>query len=283
MELIMRAVRSMVRGGVLMLVGVAVFYGVVLLFRAQVALDQYAAAYLSDQDTPEPGRAAAAGTAPGGPVLASVQSHAAPRVGTTSDAQPAPAAAGNEASAFRVVGADAVADAAPSDRRVDVVLVRKPGSGLLETSAVLNDVVLDDVRVLTIEPVAAHGDEPAAHMVTLDVDRERGRNLLLASKSGTLSLILRRDREHAAAVHQTEQQPRANSDISVNDTPVRHTPARNTPVRAGPGRRALDRDAGHRRLIHRPPIVARDDPHFVVVRVHRPGAQSSMHRVPRER
>jgi len=76
----------------------------------------------------------------------------------------------------------------PGDH-VDVVLTR-PG----DKKVSVNDVVLQDVRVLGVDQMADNtADKPAVvRAVTLEVDESGGQKLALASMVGTLSLLLRK-------------------------------------------------------------------------------------------
>lgn len=76
----------------------------------------------------------------------------------------------------------------PGDH-VDVVLTR-PG----DRKVSVNDVVLQDVRVLGVDQLADNTtDKPAVvKAVTLEVDETNGQKLALASMVGTLSLLLRK-------------------------------------------------------------------------------------------
>ena len=76
----------------------------------------------------------------------------------------------------------------PGDH-VDVVLTR-PGDNKLS----VNDVVLQDARVLAVDQLADDtSDKPAVvKAVTLEVDETGGQKLSLASVVGTLSLLLRK-------------------------------------------------------------------------------------------
>jgi pilus assembly protein CpaB len=78
--------------------------------------------------------------------------------------------------------------ALPGDH-VDVVLTR-PG----DRKVSVNDVVLQDVRVLAVDQLADNTtDKPAVvKAVTLEVDETGGQKLALASVVGTLSLLLRK-------------------------------------------------------------------------------------------
>jgi pilus assembly protein CpaB len=82
----------------------------------------------------------------------------------------------------------------PGDH-VDVVLTR-PG----DKKVSVNDVVLQDVRVLGVDQLADNTtDKPAVvKAVTLEVDETGGQKLALASMVGTLSLLLRKAGETKA-------------------------------------------------------------------------------------
>jgi len=96
---------------------------------------------------------------------------------------------GKKAVTIRV---DDVADVAgfvlPGDR-VDVVLTRPR-----ENKGPINDVVLENVRVLGVDQLAdQRADKPSVvKAVTLEVDEVAGQKLALASRVGSLSLLLRK-------------------------------------------------------------------------------------------
>ena len=84
--------------------------------------------------------------------------------------------------AIRVSSAKGIVDVAPADRWVDVIFTHTPGE-----SPKVSEILVENVRVLTLEPLVANGgngDQSAAHAVTLDVDIETAQNLLLASQVG---------------------------------------------------------------------------------------------------
>ena len=243
----MRAVRYLLRVSALMLVGVAVFCGLVLLLNAQVLLNRYAELYMMDTDassTPVLNRLNRAAnnessfaSATGDPVRATNSPVSEPQA-------PSPAIwAKSEATNIYVSNAESIADVAASDRWVDVILTHQPG-----TNAAFNEIVLENVRVLTIELVTADGgigERSAVHAVTLDADADIVENLLLASRSGKLSLALRRP---------------------------------------GDSRRPLDASwTGSPEVANNQSGSATDDERFTVVTVNRAGGKPSTHRVPRER
>jgi hypothetical protein len=249
----------LLRVGILVLAGVAVFCGLILLFRAQVALNRYAELHASATETPPMAHLTGneAAKSPSSIIdvhaLASAAnelSHAnAPPASNAQTPSPELPTKDEQAVPVRVSDAKIVAGAAATDRRVDVVLAHRTASGLLSS-----DVVLENVRVLTIEPIATedgNNEGSDTYAVTLDVDTESNQNLLLASKAGTLSLVL-----HEAKVdHPGDRPPEPGRDALAQDEPAHDGP---TP--------APDEDA-----------------QFTQVRVNRVGGPTSTHRVPRER
>ena len=79
----------------------------------------------------------------------------------------------------------------PGDRVVDVVL----------TTAEVAEVILQDVRILSIDQMADEkSTEPmVAHTATVEVSPEAAQKLVLAQSVGSLSLVLRRAGEVTAA------------------------------------------------------------------------------------
>jgi Flp pilus assembly protein RcpC/CpaB len=225
-----RAVRYLLRVSVLMLVGVAVFCGLVLLFNAQVALNRYAELYMKDGEAPAmpPAEVATNRSHINAPALASATSKPAPASRSPAagpqSAPPATPTEGERAMAIRVSNAARVVAAAAADRWVDVVLTYRNGT-------TFSEVVLENVRVLTIEPIVAEGgvgEGSDVHAVTLDVDAESAHNLLLASKAGALSLVLRKvdDRGPTEAVHATETGQAGIADAAVGKPTSTHDESR---------------------------------------------------------
>jgi hypothetical protein len=253
--------RYLLRAGVLVLAGVAVFCGLILLFRAQVALNRYAELHASATETPPMAHLTGNEAAKSPlsivdfPALASAAnelSHTStPPASNAQTTSPELPAKDERPVPVRVSDAKIVAGAAAADRRVDVVLAHRTASGLASS-----DVVLENVRVLTIEPIAAeHGNNERsdAYAVTLDVDAESSQNLLLASKAGTLSLV-----PHEAKVnHSGDRPPEPGRDALAQDEPAHDDPT--------------------------PTPAPDEDPRFTQVRVNRVGGPTSTHRVPRER
>jgi len=83
----------------------------------------------------------------------------------------------------------------PGDR-VDVILSRQ-----IEKGSAVNDVVLQNVKVLAVDQLADERTEKPsiAKAVTLEVDIAGAQKLSLASQIGTLSLALRRAGDSVAA------------------------------------------------------------------------------------
>lgn len=77
----------------------------------------------------------------------------------------------------------------PGDR-VDVLLTINPGGDNLST---INNILLEDVRVLAIDQIASESQEGAivAKAATLEVEVEDAQRIVLASAMGSLSLTLR--------------------------------------------------------------------------------------------
>ena len=89
----------------------------------------------------------------------------------------------------------------PGDR-VDVLVTRDEGSG---QQSMINDVLLQNIRVLGIDQIAsARHDKPlVAKAVPLEVTAVQAQKLTLASTVGTLSLSLRNEANSDPALHPT--------------------------------------------------------------------------------
>jgi pilus assembly protein CpaB len=98
-------------------------------------------------------------------------------------------AEGKKASTVRVNDVDGVAGFVLPGDRVDVILSRQ-----LEKGAAVNDVVLQNAKVLAVDQLAdERAEKPSvAKAVTLEVDIAGAQKLSLAGQIGTLSLALRR-------------------------------------------------------------------------------------------
>jgi pilus assembly protein CpaB len=96
---------------------------------------------------------------------------------------------GMKAVTIRVNDVDGVAGFVLPGDRVDILMTRQ-----LEKSAAMNDVVLQNARVLAIDQVAdERTDKPSVvKAVTLEVDITGAQRISLASQVGNLSLALRR-------------------------------------------------------------------------------------------
>ncbi len=110
----------------------------------------------------------------------------------------------------------------------------------------VNDVVVQNARVLAVDRSAdiEGGEHASTNAVTLEVDTEDAQKLILATKIGALSLIQRESGDRS--VH--EARP-----VSISD------------------------------LIKDAPPPEQDDGRFTLVRINRPGAEPTVHRVPKER
>ncbi len=96
---------------------------------------------------------------------------------------------GMKAVTIRVNDVEGVAGFVLPGERVDVVLTRTG-----EKNNAVNDVVLQNVRVLAVDQLAdQRADKPAVvKAVTLEVDPTDGQKIALAATVGTLSLLLRK-------------------------------------------------------------------------------------------
>jgi pilus assembly protein CpaB len=96
---------------------------------------------------------------------------------------------GMKAVTIRVNDVQGVAGFVLPGDHVDVVLTRPQGN-----RTQVNDVVIQNARVLAVDQLAdRHADKPSVvKAVTLEVDESDGQKLALASKIGTLSLLLRK-------------------------------------------------------------------------------------------
>ena len=96
---------------------------------------------------------------------------------------------GMKAVTIRVNDVEGVAGFVLPGERVDVVLTRTG-----EKNNAVNDVVIQNVRVLAVDQLAdQRADKPAVvKAVTLEVDPTDGQKMALAATVGTLSLLLRK-------------------------------------------------------------------------------------------
>jgi Flp pilus assembly protein CpaB len=261
----MTAVRYLLRVSMLMLVGVAVFCGLVLLFNAQALLNRHAELYMMDTERSSTAVMNRANAAHHEPALPST-----PPVRAETERVPA----------IHVSGAESLAGVAAADRFVDVILTHQPG-----TSAAFSEVVLENVKVLTIEPITADGgigERSTLHAVTLDVDSDAVENLVLASRSGKLSLTLHRPGDHGRPPNGQSggAEVATTPPIAARDAPPPSGPelAEGPPPSAPEARQANAPEAAGNT-----PTSAPDDDRFTIVTINRVGGKSSTHRVPRER
>jgi len=121
---------------------------------------------------------------PNEPVLASKITGAGQRATLSAVIGP-----GMKAVTIRVNDVEGVAGFVLPGDRVDVLMTRQ-----LEKSEAMNDVVLQNARVLAVDQVAdERTDKPSvAKAVTLEVDITGAQRLSLASQVGSLSLVLRK-------------------------------------------------------------------------------------------
>jgi len=103
---------------------------------------------------------------------------------------------GMKAVTIRVNDVEGVAGFVLPGDRVDIVLTR---SG--EKNNAVNDVVIQDVRVLAVDQLAdQRADKPSVvKAVTIEVDPTEGQKVALAATVGTLSLLLRKAGDAAGA------------------------------------------------------------------------------------
>jgi pilus assembly protein CpaB len=105
---------------------------------------------------------------------------------------------GMKAITIRVNDVEGVAGFVLPGDRVDVVLTRQ-GDKQGDKTTAMNDVVIQNVRVLGIDQIAdERAEKPSvAKAVTLEVDEMDGQKLALAASVGTLGLLLRKSGEVA--------------------------------------------------------------------------------------
>jgi pilus assembly protein CpaB len=107
---------------------------------------------------------------------------------------------GMKAVTIRVNDVEGVAGFVLPGDRVDVVLTRQ-ADRQGDKAAAMNDVIIQNVRVLAIDQIAdERAEKPAVvKAVTLEVDETDGQKLSLAASVGTLGLLLRKSGEVAVA------------------------------------------------------------------------------------
>jgi pilus assembly protein CpaB len=103
---------------------------------------------------------------------------------------------GMKAVTIRVNDVEGVAGFVLPGDRVDVVLTRQ-GDKQGDTTTAMNDVVIQNVRVLAVDQIADERSEKPSVVkaVTLEVDETDGQKLALSASVGTLALLLRKSGE----------------------------------------------------------------------------------------
>ncbi len=282
------------------MVGLAAPFGVVALLNAQAKLDHQAELYVQAAGARLQSPMASASVETGWQdELASAQSPEPPHAGRLSGLNQPSApeimpAEGKKAIAVRVSNGLAALDFAQPDRWVDVVLTRQ-----IEISSVVNDVIVQNARILAVDVDGDGSDRSMARSVTLEVDMVDAQKLLLASQVGTLSLLLRRpgdlpasdarqvditDLTTATAPPPPQPSPAMpasapSESVSLVSPPAPPSAAPPMPEPPPPSETVSSESP--------PPPAAEaarehDERMFSQIRVRRPGADSSVHRVPRE-
>ena len=105
---------------------------------------------------------------------------------------------GMKAITIRVNDVEGVAGFVLPGDRVDVVLTRQ-GDKQGDKTTAMNDVVIQNVRVLAVDQIADERSEKPSVVkaVTLEVDETDGQKLALSASVGTLGLLLRKSGEVA--------------------------------------------------------------------------------------
>lgn len=205
-------------------------------------------------------------------------------------------AEGKKAVVVRVSNGFSAIDFAQPDRWVDVILTRQ-----LETHSIFNDVIVQNARILAVDADADGHARPMARSVTLEVDLISAQKLLLASQIGLLSLILRRPGDDSTesvrqvAVEDLTSLPAeavtAPTEPAVETTASIAPPAAATPEVAAvpapaptptPDLAPVPTPSPTAASETNRPASEQDDPRFLWVRVSRPGAEPSVHKVPKE-
>lgn len=262
---------------VCVLVGLAAPFGVVALLSAQAKLDHQAELYVqAARARLQAPMASARVETSWQDDLASSQSPEPLHAGGLSGLNQPPApeimpAEGKKAIAVRVSNGLAALDFAQPDRWVDVVLTRQ-----IEISSVVNDVIVQNARILAVDVDGDGSDRSMARSVTLEVDMVDAQKLLLASQIGTLSLMLRRPGDLPASdARQVDI-----TDLTTAATPPPPQPS--PPMPAAAPSESLPVESPPAPPL---PVEAMREPDellFSQIRVRRPGADPSVHRVPRE-
>lgn len=264
------------------------------LLNAQAKLDHQAELYVQSAGAPHQARMASASVeTTWQDELASSQPSEPPPNGRLSGLnQPPPPeiilAEGKKAVAVRVSNGLAALDFAQPDRWVDVVLTRQVLNRQVltpqvltpqvENSSAVNDVIVQNARILVVDVDGDISDRSMARLITLEVDMVDAQKLLLASQIGTLSLMLRRPGDLPAS--DARQVDIADLTTETTPPPSLSPPSPSAESPAPPSPLALSAPPP-------PPsqVEAARDPDetsFSQIRVRRFGADPSVHRVPRE-
>lgn len=269
------------------------------LLNAQAKLDYQAELYARSAGAPHQARLASASLeTTWQDELASSQPSEPPPTGRLSGLNQPPApeiilAEGKKAVAVRVSNGLATLDFAQPDRWVDVVLTRQ-----VENSSVVNDVIVQNARILVVDVDGDGSDRSMARSITLEVDMVDAQKLLLASQIGTLSLMLRRPGDLPASdarqvdiadLTTVTTSPPSLSALSLSapsPSPPLPPPAPPSAESSAPSPSA---ESPPPLALSAPPPTPhvdaardRDETSFSQIRVRRPGADPSVHRVPRE-
>jgi pilus assembly protein CpaB len=280
---------------VCILVGLATPFGVMALLNAQAKLDHQAEMYARSAGAPHQARLASASLeTTWQDELASSQPSEPPPTGRLSGLNQPPApeiilAEGKKAVAVRVSNGLAALDFAQPDRWVDVVLTRQVLTRQVENSSVVNDVIVQNERILVVDVDGDGSDRSMARSITLEVDMVDAQKLLLASQIGTLSLMLRRPGDLPAS--DARQVDIADLTTVTTPPPSLSAPSLSAPslLPPSPPPPSPSAEPPAPPALSAPPPTPqvevardRDETSFSQIRVRRFGADPSVHRVPRE-
>jgi pilus assembly protein CpaB len=279
---------------VCILVGLAAPFGVMALLNAQAKLDHQAELYVQSAGAPQQARLASARLeTTWQDELASSQPSEPPPTGRLSGLNQPPApeiilAEGKKAVAVRVSNGLAALDFAQPDRWVDVVLTRQVLTRQVENSSAVNDVIVQNARILVVDVDGDISDRSMARSITLEVDMVDAQKLLLAAQIGTLSLMLRRPGDLPAS--DARQVDIADLTTATMPPPSLSPPSPPppSPLAEPPPSPSAESSAPPSPLaLSAPPPTPhveaardRDETSFSQIRVRRFGADPSVHRVP---
>jgi Flp pilus assembly protein RcpC/CpaB len=188
------------------LIGLAAPFGVLALLSAQAKLDQRFELYVQGADNaplqmPPPNMSAEVNSRnepelPRAMELAHTDRVSTPTQPAVADVMPAE---GKKAVVVRISNGLNAIDFARPGRWVDVVLTRQ-----VEPNSIINDVIVQNARILAVDADAESGDRSMARSVTLEVDLVDAQKLLLATQVGFLSVILSRPGDRPQDVRQVD-------------------------------------------------------------------------------